>query len=95
MMHENIVTRMQWASFYYRRDFSTQNMSVDGGHDVKIVLEDGEQLLLEYLSPARISVACLFQGKGSRVRQVGSDCHDEGFKEPSKRRRLRTFYCKI
>ena len=51
MMHENIVIRMQWASLYYRRVFSTKNMSVDGGHVIKRVLQDGEQLLLEYLSP--------------------------------------------
>ena len=51
MVHENIVIRIQWASLYYRRDFSTQSMSADGGHDIKMVLEDGEQLSLEYLSP--------------------------------------------
>ena len=51
MMHENIVIRMQWASLFYRRVFSTQNLSVDGGYDIKIILEGGEQLFLEYLSP--------------------------------------------
>ena len=29
-----------------------QSMSVDVGHDIKIVLENGEQFLLENLSPA-------------------------------------------
>ena len=51
MMHENILIRMQWASLFYRRVFSTQNMSVDGGYDIRIILEGGEQFFLEYLSP--------------------------------------------
>ena len=51
MVHENILIRLRWASLYYRRAFSTQSLSVDGGYDVKMVLEDGEQFLLEYLSP--------------------------------------------
>ena len=31
-----------------------QNMSVYGGHDIKIVLEEGEQLLLVYLLPGLV-----------------------------------------
>ena len=50
-MHENIIIRMRSASLYYRRVFSTQNLSVDGGYDIRILLEGGEQLLLEYLLP--------------------------------------------
>ena len=51
MVQENIVIRIQWASLYFRRAFSTQSMSADGEHGIKMVLEDGEQLLLEYLLP--------------------------------------------
>ena len=51
MVHGNIVIRTQWASLNYRRAFSTQSRSADGEHDIKMALEDGEKLLLEYLSP--------------------------------------------
>ena len=49
MAHEIIVIRIQWA-------LSTQSMSMDGGHDIKMILEDGEQLLLEYLSPGWVEI---------------------------------------
>ena len=35
------------------------NMSVYGGHDMKIVLEEGEQLLLEYLLPGCVEFTLL------------------------------------
>ena len=53
MMHENILIRMQGASLYYRRVISTQNMSVDGGYDIRILLGRRGAAL------ARISVAWL------------------------------------
>ena len=67
------------------------------GHDIKIVLEDSEQLLLEYLSPVWVKftpflLSLPISGKGSRVRRFGSNWHGERFKEPPKRRRLRAFY---
>ena len=36
---------------YMKRVFSIQLMTVDGGHDNKLVMEGGEQLFLGYLSP--------------------------------------------
>ena len=51
MSWENIDIRMLWPSTYYRRAFTTLSMSIDGGHDINIELENDEELLLEYLSP--------------------------------------------
>ena len=51
MIHDNIAIRVTWDSIFYRREFATRFMTIDGGHDVQLLMESGEQLLLEYLSP--------------------------------------------
>ena len=87
MVHENIIIRMLGASLYYRRVFSAQNMSVD---DIRILLEGGAQLLLEYLSPGWVGFTLFLLSlpiPGVRV-----DWPDERLTEPSKKCPLRTFY---
>ena len=58
-MHEIIIIRIQWVYLYYRRVVSTRNRSVDGGYDIRTILQGGEQLLLEYLSPGRVEFTLL------------------------------------
>ena len=67
-------------------------MSVDGGYDIKILLEGREQLFLEYVAwLGRIypfsAESPYPRGTESRVRRFDSDWPDERFKEPSKKRR--------
>ena len=69
-MHENTTIQMLGASLYYRMVFSVQNMSVDGGYDIRIFLEGGEQVLLEYLSPGWVEFTLFLLGlpiPGERV----------------------------
>ena len=51
MSWENIDIRLLWPFTYNRRAFTTLRMSIDGGHDIHLKLENDEQLLLEYVSP--------------------------------------------
>ena len=49
MIRETIAIRVIWNSILFRRVFFVQSMTIDGGHDIKLLTEGGEQLLLEYL----------------------------------------------
>ena len=45
-------------------------MSIDGGHDITLTMEGGEQLLLEYLSPGWVEFTLFLLGltvPGDRV----------------------------
>ena len=72
-------------------------MSVDGGYDIRILLEGGEQLFLEYLSPGWVEytlflLSLSIPGTGLNVRRFDFNWPDERFKEPSKRHRPSTSY---
>ena len=66
------------------------------GYDVKMLLEDGQQFLLEYLSPGWVEFTFFLLSlpiPGDRVRRFDSDWPDERCTEFLRKQPLQTFYC--